>query len=123
MKTLDQFAPAEIAKRAEDEARKFAKSIKTHQLRNVFGAVSNIRNTYRRNKSYEEIRMDLIMLKPKMAYAAGRQKAIRDNFYPFMKEMIEGVENAPDGHKDRAMNNFFAMMESVIAYHKYHETA
>ena len=120
MENLDIIAPKELNDLAEAEAKKLAGYIKTHQLRNFFAAVSSMRSAYRQKKKYDDdIEMKLIMLKPKLAYAAGRQSKMRTSFYPFMKGAIDAVENSTN--KDIAIKNFFALMESVIAYHKFHE--
>jgi CRISPR type III-A-associated protein Csm2 len=73
----------------------------------------------------------LVLLKPKLAFAAGRQHAVRKNFKPFMDAAINGVLNAPDTNpedkenkktgKQRALENYLALIESVVAYHKFYE--
>lgn len=121
MEPLDTITPQRIVELAEEQAKKYKKDqLKTHQLRNVFGAISKMRTEYKKHdEDYSKIEMDLVMLKPKLAYAAGRQKAVRMNFYPFMKNAIDAVIEA-EKH-DAAVKNFFALMESVIAYHKFYE--
>lgn len=64
--------------------------------------------------------MDLILLKPKIAYAAGKQRSVRFNFFPFVQGAVDAVGNSRD--KDKAYQNFFALMESVVGYHKYFES-
>ena len=73
-------------------------------------------------QDYAKIKKQLVMLKPKLAYAAGRQMAVKSNFYPFMKNAIEGVEKAEKEGLDQkvAMEHFFLLVESVVAYHKFH---
>lgn len=114
---------------AEDEAIRFNKEgIKANQIRNFYSAIDQMRTTFRQHTSksgegregFDKIRHDFIMLKPKLAYAAGRKKEIKQYFYPFMKAAIEAVERADENRKDLAMTNYFSLIESVVGYHKYY---
>jgi len=120
---LDEITPQALNQLAEKYAEVFVRQdrLKTHQLRNVFSSIERMRTTYKSKKTYESIEQDLVLLKPKIAYAAGRQKTVRYNFFPFVKGAIDGVTNAKD--KEKALTNFFALMESVVGYHKYFENA
>lgn len=149
---LALIEPSLLIKWGEEKAQEL-KRVKTHQLRNVFAAISKMRadyKGYKREKAkdlratdrgqnpsqyssdqafnvavgeavYSELKMELMMLKPKLAYAAGRQREIRSNFYDFMVKAINGVENS--SNKGQALEYFFALMESVVAYHKFYEKA
>lgn len=121
MKNLDEFKPQDINNEAKNMAEQIVKSrIKTNQLRNFFSAIEKMRTTYRKtNESYEAIELDMIMLKPKIAYAAGRQKSIRYNLYDFVVDAVDAVDNSKD--KKSAVTNFFLLIESLVAYHKYYE--
>jgi len=126
---LVEMKPAELIKAAEQQARQLSR-VKTHQLRNIFGSISKMRNDFKSvlrapegERNYENLEMSLTLLKPQMAYAAARQRAIRSDFYPFMIKAIESVEEAhtqDDATFERAMERFFSLMESLIAYHKFH---
>jgi CRISPR-associated protein Csm2 len=117
---LGEFTPQNINDIAEEYAKTFAQTdkLKTAQLRNFYAAVTRMRTDYDMHGNYSDIELDLIMLKPKLAYAAGRQKAVKSNFYPFMKNAIDGVASA--ANKDKAVRKFFLLVESVVAYHKFH---
>ena len=132
---------ATIIELAEAQA-KALKSVKTHQLRNVFAAISKMRMDYKQQKMnvlrslpkgaltdeayekqvgdliYKELQTTLLFMKPKIAYAAGRIREVRP-FYDFMKEAIDAVDRS--SNKKKALTNFFMMMESIVAYHKFYE--
>ncbi len=79
--------------------------LKTSQIRKIYSAVKKIQmsNEFRRN--------ELIMLKPKLAYAAARNRevtALKDA----LTEAINQVDN-PDKFK-----NFVDFFEATLAYHK-----
>jgi len=123
MEALDTINPQEINDLAKKHAEKFVQrdKLKTHQLRNVFSAIEKMRTKYKRlGKFNDELEMDLILLKPKIAYAAGRQKSVRYNFFPFLEDAVNAVDQSKN--KDKAIQNFFALMESVVGYHKFYES-
>lgn len=126
---LDTIKAEALHDLAKENAAVFVKEdrLKTHQLRNVFSAVEKSRNRYRIIKreapdaaAYEDLVGSLILLKPKIAYAAGRQKTVRYHFFPFVSDSIDAVRNSDD--KEKALENFFILMESVVGYHKFFET-
>lgn len=105
---------------ADNAAKSFVQKdkIKTNQVRNVFGEIVKMRTEYSQNKKYEAIRRAMILLKPKLAYAAARQKSM-ENFKNTFNKLIELVENAED--KNNAVERFFDFTEAIVAYHKYYE--
>lgn len=122
---LATISGADLVKAAENQAKQL-KRVKTHQLRNIFGAIKKIQTSYQQNKESKEqafasVEMELVMLKPKLAYAAGRQREVKNSLYRFMIGAIDSVLDAPAGQaQDKALKNFFFLMESLIAYHKYY---
>jgi len=128
MNKLNPLDAADIAV-IVDEARKKAETfkkdkLKTNQIRNFYSAIAQMRIKFQEakksggeNSGYEAVKTDLIMLKPKLAYAAGRQAAVKANFYGFMTDAIQAVEDSTD--KNKAMENYFSLIESVVGFHKY----
>jgi len=117
----------DLVKMAKTKAQAFKDDrLKTNQIRNFYSAIAQMRIKFQEAKSkdlegdsgYKAVETDLVMLKPKLAYAAGRQFAVKKNFQPFMVEAIEAVETAPQ--KDKAMQNYFLLIESVVGYHKFY---
>lgn len=92
--------------------------IKTNQIRNVFGEIVKMRTEFSQSKNYDQIRRSMILLRPKLAYAAARQKSM-ENFKNTFNKLIELVENAQD--KNEAVERFFDFTEAIVAYHKYYE--
>ena len=118
---LDEIPPENLIELAEDKARAFkADRLKTNQLRNFYSAVLQIRQEFEVSKKFTpKIKTMLVLLKPKLAFAAGRQLAVRKNFKPFMDSAIEGVINATN--QTEGLENYLALIESVVAYHKFYE--
>lgn len=125
IKNLDKAKIGTLVSLAEKKAQIFKDDrLKTNQIRNFYSAIAQMRIKYQQAKNddnkdaYNEIEVDLTMLKPKLAYAAGRQFAVKKNFYPFMVDAIKAVEAAED--KAQAVENYFVLIESVVAYHKFY---
>ncbi len=114
----ERFAPADgIADRL---AREFGKDLNTTQLRKVF---NRIKAMDRRLKSYGdedelggEIRGEISLLIPELAYAAGRG-TIPDGFYSLMKLLL-------DRNRLRTVGDFRRLVQfltALLAYHKLYE--
>ena len=91
---------------AESLGQKLARNLKTSQIRKVYGAVKKIQmnDEFRQN--------DLIMLKPKLAYAAARNAAVTD-LKDALTQAIDQVGGDPQKFK-----NFVDFFEATLAYHK-----
>lgn len=104
---------------SEDMGKKLAQDrITTHQIRNVYSAVQSIRISYEANGADENIHRRLVFLKPKMAYAAGRQPKLK----PFRQWLVQAVDGVTKESKDRdrALQTFFSLLEFTVAYHRFH---
>lgn len=118
MEKLDIIKPDKIIQVAKQKGEDFNK-IKTNQIRNFFAAVVSIKNKVEAMDefNYSEIETDLLLLQPKLAYAAGRQTVVRP-FKEFMDDVIHAIQESTD--KEKAVKNFFNLIESVVAYHKFY---
>lgn len=122
---LADLMPEALNEIADEKGKEFIK-IKTNQIRNVFANINLIRTNFKiaatfkvqnEKKVFDEIKRDLILLKPKLAYAAGRQNVVKP-FKEFLFDLINRTVNSKD--PKAALENFFTMVESVVAYHKYY---
>lgn len=79
----------------------------TNQLRKFFGEVKR-----QQMQGYNETQF--VLLKPKLAYAVGRDKGatkIKD-FYNVMTNAIDLVKD------EKSFKNFIMVFEAIVAYHK-----
>ncbi len=97
-------------------------SVSTSQIRNIFGASKRIEMSVD-EKNAQDKYGELILLKPKMAYANGRfNKDFGNGRYkiPGFKTLVDCLSYAIDkieGDYNR-MKNFFNFFEAILAYHK-----
>ena len=82
------------------------RGLKTAQIRKVYGAVKKIQ------MSEKFQRNDLIMLKPKLAYAAARDSAVTD----LKDKLTQAIDEV--GDDDQRFKNFVDFFEATLAYHK-----
>lgn len=120
MTNIAQLTPEEIVREAETVALQLATKdrLKTGQIRNFYSGITRMRTEYTTSGYSEKVKQQLVMLKPKLAYAAGRQLAVKATFYPRLRDAVDGVLAAND--KDKALENFFMFVESIVAYHKFY---
>ena len=117
-KPLDKASAQDINSYCDKKGQEFARSIKTNQIRYVFSKITSIRNNYSiKREVTEKIERDLILLKPLLAYAAGKKTEVK-SFQQEMNKVIDAVINSTD--KNLALQNFFAIVEGFVAYHKFY---
>ena len=86
--------------------------IKTTQIRKFYESLKRI-DLESSRKSEDEIRIEVLKLKPILAYAVGRQRNIRP-FYEVINEAISRVKGKED------FKNFVELVKAIVAYHKFH---
>jgi CRISPR-associated protein Csm2 len=110
-------------KEAEVLGKELARQLSTNQIRNIFGTVRRIEMTWpEKPKNAEEenaaaqARRELLLLKPKMAYQAKRERGRGvKRLTDVLSEAIDLVEN--DRQRFQHFVDFF---EAILAYHKAH---
>ena len=115
---LGAIKPEDIDGIGKAQGKAFADNVKTSQLRAFYGAVNRIRVQFQQANDFSpRIERSLILLKPKLAYAAGRHNTLK-SFQSFMVRAIDGVVKS--NGKEQALTNFFDLLEAVVAYHKFY---
>lgn len=93
----------------------------TSQLRKFFGSVKQLQMTTEL-KGYNP--SEMVMLKPKLAYAAGRSHKNNTSFREFriddFRNVIDKAVDIVNGsaNKELAFKNFIQFFEAIVAYHK-----
>ena len=85
------------------------KSISTSQIRIAYGEISRLK------MQFDET--DIMMLRPKIAYAAAREGG--DKYQDLKKVLSIGIDKVSNSNdKKSAFNNLASMFEAMLAYHK-----
>jgi CRISPR-associated protein Csm2 len=116
-KELDIRCIANEGEYADTLANKL-KDMKTTQLRRFFGAVKNIEKNLN-GKSWEDVEADFYLLKPKLAYAKGRN-LIPAEFHEVVKTSMNKVDVGNNEDKIANYKMFVRFLESIVAYHKFY---
>jgi CRISPR-associated protein Csm2 len=112
----------ELIDAAEQFGRQLAKperssdALSTSQIRQVFTKLKNIES-----KSLDETRLgDFLMLKPFIAYAAGRQNNVAglQKLKGLVCDGIDCVVDAKGVDLQCRFRNFVKLFEAVLAYHR-----
>lgn len=122
---LADFSANAINDLAEKSCKEvFSRNIKTNQIRNFFSHINTIQMSYKkaRNEYNSGIERDLILLKPKLAYAAGRQNRNQQESYKQFTGLLSKAIDSVVSSKEQkiALCNFFALVEAIVAYHKFY---
>lgn len=125
MEALDKRTTDQLIKDAEQKAKEMTNDqknekmrIRTNQVRNFYSSVIRIKQKYEIEKKWtREIETQVQLLKPALAYAAGRQNAVKP-FKDFIEPQIESLLSSDN--KEKALEKFFVLIESFIAYHKFY---
>ncbi len=99
------------------------KGLSTNQIRNVFGEVKRIEMALQKDEWDKEIETSFILLRPKMAYAAKRDKTVpAECLYKIVKASVESVsKQSTDADKKNQFVNFSKLFEAIVAYHRAFE--
>ena len=105
----------------ESEEKNDILPLTTSQLRKFFGAVKSLQMDITVH-GYKE--SEVVMLKPKLAYAVGRVKQKNkyykerriEDFAEVLSSAIDMVNSSKT--KDVAFRNFISFFEAIVAYHK-----
>lgn len=127
-----------FAKGEEDGKFKVSSS----KLRNFFSKVTSLRTYYRNpgnvefEKFFSKLKREITLLKPTLAYAYGREKDLK-NFHSETTDLINKTITSLDKEyatkkddikknnkeaslKFESLENFFAVLEGFVAYHKFY---
>jgi CRISPR-associated protein Csm2 len=85
--------------------------LKTNQVRKFLDAVNRIKADLRQDEDFSKIETEIVLLKPKLAYAAARQSSVQA-LSQVMSAAIDKVHSVDD------FNRLVQFLESTIAYHK-----
>lgn len=117
---LQEYKTRELVEDTEELGRELAIhfKLKTTQVRKFLDAVNRLKAQLGRSKGFtEEIKSELELLRPKLAYAAARQQRDRDRgpVEP-LRQVLEAAIKKVDKPED--FTRLVQLIESIIAYHK-----
>ena len=110
----------ELVTKAEEFGKRLKeRNVKRSQFRRVFTHIKKIQTNVESKKLEKtadipgEVLKEILLLKPKMAYTAGRHTSIAD-FYDVVVKFVNGMKTVTE------FNRFYDFVEATLAYHRYH---
>ncbi|WP_026735583.1 type III-A CRISPR-associated protein Csm2 [Fischerella sp. PCC 9605] len=85
--------------------------LETNQVRKFLDAVNRLKADLAEKGDFSEIETEVVLLKPKLAYAAARQRAAK----PLGEVMSAAIDKV---HSKEDFERLVQLIESIIAYHK-----
>ena len=115
LKTLSMLETDKLVDLAEKMGEFLANRIRlrTGQIRKFVDAVNEIKSEGTQEKEANFFRSQCLLLKPKLAYAAGCQEEVK----PLMAVLVPCLDRV---HTKDDFIRFYRFVESIIAYHRYH---
>lgn len=86
--------------------------LKTTQIRRFLDGVRKIDVQFDRGKAFNKD--NVILLKPKLAYAAGRQQSVK----PLMEILDPAISAGAESYE--SFKKLIALIEGIVAYHKFY---
>ncbi|MCS7250203.1 MAG: type III-A CRISPR-associated protein Csm2 [candidate division WOR-3 bacterium] len=93
--------------RDERNQKRTEKELSTSQIRNILDEIQRI-------SPKEDFKTKLHLLRPKLAYSAGRHRGRVKEFREVVEEAIKYIEN------QNHFKNFRNFIEAIVAYHRYY---
>lgn len=124
--TVEKIIVEGDAKVLVEEAQKLGQSLSRNlsssQIRNVFGTVKRLSQTWTPLSKEEEAKLayrEMLLLKPKMAYQEGRfnSRSPKGQAVNELRTTLEPCIDKIDGDVSR-FKNFVEFFEAILAYHK-----
>lgn len=108
-----------VTKAEEFGKRLMDRNVKRSQFRRVFTHIKKIQSNLESKKLEktaglpEAILKEILLLKPRMAYTAGRHPNLKD-FYDVVVTFVNKMKTVLE------FSRFYDFVEAVLAYHRYH---
>ena len=112
LKSLAAYPIRDLVKHAEEFGPYLKQQrLETNQVRKFLDAVNQMKVTLAQKNDFSKIETEVVLLKPKLAYAAARQKAAK----PMSEVMSVAIDKV---HSTEDFKCLVQLIESIIAYHK-----
>ncbi len=109
---LQAYPIRDLVKHAQEFGPYLKKQrLETNQIRKFLDAVNRLKADLTQAKDFSAIETEVVLLKPKLAYAAARQSPAKP-LSDVISVAIDHVHNRED------FDRFVQLIESIIAYHK-----
>jgi len=114
---LSQVDAATLIEIAEKVGKYLARemNLKMNQIRRFLDAVRRIEADWKssKGKEFQEVSDAVVLLRPKLAYAAGREKKV----IPLLNVLDPAIKSGARSEKE--FMNLLRLIEGIVAYHRF----
>ncbi len=112
LKGLQAYEIRKLVKHAEEFGPYLKQQrLETNQVRKFLDAINRLKADLAETGEFAKIETEVVLLKPKLAYAAARQRAAK----PLGEVMSAAIDKV---HSREDFERLVQLIESIIAYHK-----
>lgn len=109
---LRSYPIRELVKHAQEFGPYLRKQrLETNQIRKFLDAVNRLKADLTQDEDFAKIETEVVLLQPKLAYAAARQSAAKP-----LSDVVSAAINKVTSRED--FDRLVQLIESIIAYHK-----
>ncbi len=106
---------ADMVRETEALGRRLQENyVTTSQIRNAYGSMKKMELA---GWEGDRTLRQLLLMKPRLAYAASRQKGVGD-LKTVLSHAIDAVADAPEAERAARFGRFCQFFEAILAYHK-----
>jgi CRISPR-associated protein Csm2 len=111
---LKKLSMERLVEIADAVGAAISRKVKTNQIRRFLDGTRKVEAELKSNLPFEKVKDQIILLRPKLAYAAGRHEDVKE-----LAEILDAaVKSAAQTQEN--FTKFLRFMESIIAYHRFH---
>ncbi len=103
--------PKLLVERAREIGRELSGSLTKRQIRNIFGAVKEIQMFWQGEEQRAAAYRQLLMLKPRLQYQAGRERAVKP-----LADVLDRAIDYVEDDRERFLR-FADFFEAILSYH------
>jgi len=107
----------EMVQYADTLAANICGDVTTSQIRNAYGTVKKLEMM---NKFDGKAHRQLLLLKPKLAYARGRTENKKRPAFEKLEQALGAAIDAVSIEQPETFKRFCSFFEAILAYHKAH---
>ena len=113
LKSLKEASSENLVNFVDEIGRDLARNVRMSQLRRVLDSFEKIKSAVRTRKEGLIVREEIQPLKIHLAYAAGRQSALK----PLQRVLSGAIDKVQDREDFIKLSQF---IEGLVAFHKFH---
>jgi len=111
---LKKLSMERLVEIADAVGKDVARRVKMNQIRRFLDGTRKVEAELKSDAPFEKVKDQIILLRPKLAYAAGRNTDVKE-----LAEILDAAVKSAAQTQENFMK-LLRFMESIIAYHRFY---